>query len=375
MATGVVKAAKEVDKVRNTTQKQIELLGTETATFGSTGGKIASHNDPYVLQRGVYHRLNKQVLEENNLRQDTISVQINFQSFEAHIIEVIQQALASFNQFVGGQAQRDQAMYADILATAQRIPPDFEWSGFVNRRGDMLVDPNGPPRSVEDIQFANQNHVATQPLIEGTLERKSRSMLSSGYSTGYYVVTPAGYLHEFKDNDNLRKDPTPDLSIYLPDAVIGATNGTKFNVKGKDVSKGLSAKLSGNSEIAFKAHTAEDAEKWFSVISSVAGSSPVPYASVPGSPIESRQNTLPAAGGIDSKVAEGPNNAVARTGTMPLQEHNAVDARHPGLIQTQGITGGQTLASPVSAGGQSSGVVHAPTPTSAIAHATGDKKI
>ena len=116
--------------------------------------------------------------------------------------------------------------------------------------GEMLVDPNSPDRSMDAITFPNQNHKSTKPLIEGTLERKSRNKLSfSGYSAGYYVVTPSKYLHEFRDNDNLRKDPTPELSIYLPDATIGATNGEKFNVKGKDVSKGLGSKLSGSSEI------------------------------------------------------------------------------------------------------------------------------
>jgi len=111
----------------------------------------------------------------------------------------------------------------------------------------------------------------------------------SGYSTGYYVVTPSKYLHGFKDNDNYRTDPTPELSIYLPDAVIGATNGEKFNVKGKDLSGGISSKLSGSSEIAFKAHTAADAETWFEVIKSTAGASPgsiLPSAnSEPNSPI------------------------------------------------------------------------------------------
>lgn len=176
--------------------------------------------------------------------------------------------MASFNQFVGGQAQKDQSLYGDMLATAQRIPADFEWKGFVSRNGNLLVDPNSDPRSVNSIAFPNQNHSATQPLIEGTLERKSRSMLSSGYSTGYYVVTPSKFLHEFKDNDNFRKDPTPELSIYLPDATIGSTNGEKFNVKGKDHSKGIGAKLSGTSEIAFKAHSPADAQKWFQVSNS-----------------------------------------------------------------------------------------------------------
>lgn len=217
-----------------------------------------------------------------------MAVQHNFSAFEGHVIEVIQQAMEAFNQFVGGQAQNDQQLYADMLASAQRVPVDFEWTNFVERSGSMLVDPAAGDRSVDSITFPNQGHTATQPLIEGTLERKSRNKLSmGGYSSGYYVVTPSKFLHEFKDNDNIRKDPQPELSIYLPDAIIGAPSGPKFNVKGKDVSKGLSSKLSGNSEIAFKAHTDADAQKWFEVIRDAAGATgpAETYASEPSTPI------------------------------------------------------------------------------------------
>ena len=281
-------------------------------------------------------------MEENNHNHDLISVQANFQQFETHIIEVIQQAMLSFNQFVGGQAQKVEQLYSDMLGTAQRVPPDFEWSRFVERNGNMLVDPHAPERTIESIVVPNQNHRSTKPLIEGSLERKSRNKLSlSGYSTGYYAVTPSKYLHEFKDNDNLRKDPVPELSIYLPDATIGAPNGEKFHIKGKDVSKGLGGKLTGSSELSFKAHTAADAQKWFDVVRSVAGAAPLTSEPVsPVSPAENR-NTVPPA------YAEGSAPAVAAEKPGP-----------PAALQTTGLTGGQTVASPATA-----------TPVSAIDHA------
>jgi hypothetical protein len=331
LSSGALKGAKEVDKARNATQKHIELLGQQAASYESSGGKMTPDDDPYVVHRGVYHRLNKQVLEENNSRNDLISVQDNFSSFEAHIIEVIQQAMMSFNQFIGGQAQKDQTLYSDMLGSAQSVPPNFEWQRFVQRNSNILIDPNSGERSVDSISFPNQNHKSTQPLIEGTLERKSRNMLSmGGYSTGYYVVTPSKFLHEFKDNDNIRKDPTPELSIYLPDATIGATNGEKFNVKGKDVSKGLSGKLSGSSEIAFKAHTAADAQKWFEVIRQAAGAGPMEAymgsePTTPVSPVEKR-NTDPAFHGSGVNVT-----------------------RQPAQLKMQGVINGETVASPVAA--------------------------
>lgn len=345
LSSGAVKGAKEVEKARNTTQKHIELLGQQTASYESSGGKMNANDDPYVVHRQVFHRLNKQVLEENNHRHDLIAVQSNFAQFETHVIEVIQQAMMSFNQFVGGQAQKDQQLLTDMLGAAQAVPPDFEWNKFTERSQSMLVDPNSSDRTVDSINFPNQGHKSTKPLIEGTLERKSRNKLSMGYSTGYYVVTPSKFLHEFKDNDNFRKDPTPEMSIYLPDAIIGATNNEKFNVKGKDVSKGLSSKLSGTSEIAFKAHTAADAAKWFEVIRSVAGASPASATvdSEPASPVSPTEKRV---------VSQPPTYA-----EKPPTSASASAAEKPAAIQTSGMTGGETVKSPAQA-----------TPVSAVDH-------
>ncbi|KAK4201113.1 hypothetical protein QBC40DRAFT_278876 [Triangularia verruculosa] len=312
LAHGAEKGAKEVEKARNHTQKHIELLGQHTAAFESSGGKHTPADDPYVIQRGVLHRLNKQVQEENNQRNDLIAVQANFQEFEAHVITTVQQAMEAFNSFAGGQALKVQALYADMLGSAQRIPPDFEWKNFVKRSGDKLVDPAEGPRTVEAIQFPNQNHGSTKALIEGSLERKSRNKLSWGYSTGYYVVTPAKFLHEFKDDDNYRKDPTPELSIYLPDAVIGSPAGEKFNVKGKDKSGGLGGKLSGSSELSFKAHSPAEALKWFEVIKKVAGATPgSPTVPSPAEEVKVNPVEAAAAPAVTGVTEEKPKPVVA----------------------------------------------------------------
>lgn len=262
LKSGALKGSKAVDKARAVTQKHIELLGQHAAAHSALANtKVDPQHDPYVLRRGINHRLNKQVIEENNSRKDTITVQNSFAEFEAHVVQTVQLAMDSFFQFMGGQLDQQRALYGDILGSAQKITPDYEWTRFVKRNDGILIDPEQPPRSFSSISFPNQDHGSTKPVIEGTLERKSRAIIK-GYSTGYYVVTPARYLHEFKDNDDFAKDPTPELSLYLPDCVIGAIDGVKFNIKGKD----KSSTFSTTSELQFKAHTPNDAEKWWRVI-------------------------------------------------------------------------------------------------------------
>jgi len=270
LTKGAGKGAKLVDKARNTSQKHIELLGEKTAAFDSTGGKVTAHDDPYVLQRGVYHRLNKQIQEENANRQDMIAVQNSFAQFEAHVINTFQQGMNQFNQVLARQAEQTRGIYGDMAATSSRISPDFEWNGFMKRNGNMLIDPNGPARSIDSTTFPNRDHRATQPLIAGSLEKKGK--LLGKYDTAYYVITPSKFIHEYKTDDDFAKDPVPENSLYLPDCVVGALDGAKFNVKGKDTSKSSFAnKLSMTHEFKFKAHTIPDAEKWYRTIQSVCG--------------------------------------------------------------------------------------------------------
>jgi hypothetical protein len=320
---GAGKGAKAVEQARTTSQKHIELLAQQSSHFDSTGGRISAHHDPYVLRRQTLHRLNKQILEENNNRQDLITVQNSFAQFEAHVITTVQGALNSYNQFMSNQADRQKAMLDDIAATAGVIPLDFEWQGFVQRNGHVLVNPNAPPRSMGNASFPNEGHRATKPLIEGSLERKSRGMGAlKGFSSGYYAVTPAGFLHEYKDNENFHRDPAPEVSLYLHDCIIGAVDGTKFTVKGKDSSGSkLGQKMALTSDFQFKAHTASDAQQWHSVISQFANGG----GSVPTSPMETRGNVDPIATRMDAQQPQtqgttgspngGPNNATSPQST------------------------------------------------------------
>lgn len=330
--SGAGKGSKAVDSSRSTTQKHIDALGQHTASFDSAGGKVTANNDPYVLQRGVYHRLNKQILEENNNKQDIVAVQNSFQQFEAHIVTTVQTALNSYNQFMSGQAERQKAMFGDVAATATNIPLDFEWNGFAKRYNNVLVNPAAPPRSMNDITFPNQDHRATKPLIEGSLERKSRGMGAiTGYKSGYYAVTPSGFLHEFKDNDNFQRDPTPEVSLFLPDCTVGAVDGSKFTIKGKDSSGNkIAQKMAIGADFQFKAHTSADAAQWHRIIAEQCmGTS----GSLPTSPVESR-NVTPIATRTEQPVSpaaqQGPPPAMAQQTPVPTERQQTTLASRPG---------------------------------------------
>lgn len=82
---------------------------------------------------------------------------------------------------------------------AGRVPLDVEWNHFVQKYDNVLINPAAPNREVSSIVFANQNHISTKSLIEGSLQRKGK--IFGRYSTAFYVITPSKYLHQFDGSD------------------------------------------------------------------------------------------------------------------------------------------------------------------------------
>jgi hypothetical protein len=243
-----------------------------------------------------------------------------------------------------------------MTQTAQQIPTDFEWNGFIRRSSGILIDPSSAPRTLASVQFPNQNHPSTQPLVAGSLERKSGVLRK--YSANYYVVTPSKYLHEYETDDDLAKDPTPENSLYLPDCVVGALDGAKFAIKGKDVSKGkLGMNVSTTHEYQFKAHTASDAQTWYHIIKSAAGqvTADLPEASAPTSPVSAT---------TQSSQDQSLNAALADQKAQPT----AASA------QTSGVIGDDKVALPTEAHPTERSPI-APTTTSTTDHAAVPEKI
>ncbi|EGE85622.1 PH domain-containing protein [Blastomyces gilchristii SLH14081] len=269
---GAEKCAKQVRKATAATHKHIEMLGKYTAAF-DVGGKLEPAHDPYILRRGTSHRMNRQVAEENNYREEMLQVQNSLSLFESHIVKTMQAALLQFSNCMGAHSGSVGKLYANMVDTAQQIPDNFEWMNFSVRNEEILINPDKPARTISDAIFPNQTHSATKALIEGTLERKSRAMIK-GYSPGYYAISPAGYLHGFKDNDDYNREPTADISLYIPECSIGSGDGVKFTIKGKDVSGGkVGQAFSTTTELTFKAHSKEIAEDWLDVLTKLANRS------------------------------------------------------------------------------------------------------
>ena len=77
-----------------------------------------------------------------------------------------------------------------LTAKTLRLPPEHEWSAFVERDPQM-VDPRVALREVEEIEYPGRRHPAVTVVQSGMLERKSKYLKS--FTPAWYVIFALAY--------------------------------------------------------------------------------------------------------------------------------------------------------------------------------------
>ena len=171
---------------------------------------VTAKEDPWYTNSLVARQLQKQVQEENALQKSIIIMQQNSEHFEEGVIRAIQTAWETFDNWSSRfvfhpnstltyayEKNRMSTSVQDTWATMgvlmKSVQPNTEWLAFA-ARSDHLLDPETPLRNIDHINYPGKDDPSVLPVHEGMLERKKR--FSKNYTEGYYVLTPAGYLHE-----------------------------------------------------------------------------------------------------------------------------------------------------------------------------------
>lgn len=159
-----------------------------------------------------------------------------------------------------------QESWGNMGVLMKSVQPNTEWLAFA-ARSDHLLDPETPLRSIDHINYPGKDDPSVLPVHEGLLERKKR--FTRNYNEGYYVLTPAGYLHELASSD-YTQHPEPRMSIFLPECTLGAPSSMnarsyKFHIEGRrgGPAKGLGRALGSNVAFTFRAGSYEDMMEWW----------------------------------------------------------------------------------------------------------------
>jgi hypothetical protein len=152
------------------------------------------------------------------------------------------------------------------------LAPDREWISFA-ARSDHLLDPDTPLRNPETIDYPSKEDPSVIPVHVGLLERKKR--WTRAYSESFFVLTAAGYLHEYPSSDPQARI-TPIFSLFLPLCTLGPPSSAttsrshKFHIEGRKDATGMrtTGLLGRNSQHAytFRCRSHEEMMEWWNDI-------------------------------------------------------------------------------------------------------------
>ncbi|KAI0346209.1 hypothetical protein BDW22DRAFT_1368551 [Trametopsis cervina] len=228
------KLATSVAKERNLSEKLIGDLGTNISILKNTPMSVTSRTDPYVINQAVFRQLVKQVHTENALQKSLLLTQSSSALFEASLIQALQSAWATYEEWRSRMDNGIQDIWKTLERSMSSLAPDREWIAFAARE-DHLIDPETPLRDPANIHYPSKDDPSVLPVHTGLMERKKR--YTRTYRESYYVLTAAGFLHEYASSDPAQSDH-PTFSLFLPMCTLGPPSAPgaashKFHIEGR----------------------------------------------------------------------------------------------------------------------------------------------
>ncbi|KAF7302372.1 PH domain-containing protein [Mycena chlorophos] len=273
------KLASNVARERELSTRLISELSSGISSFKNTPMAVTNKTDPFVINQAVVRQLTKQVHEENLLQKSIIIMQQNSAHFEEGIVRAIQSAWQTYDEWQARMAASIGSTHSELTTHMASLAPDREWLAFSGRT-DHLLDPETPLRNPATIMYPSKDDPSVAPVHAGLLERKKR--YTRAYKEHYFVLTPAGFLHEYASSDPVNSRE-PLFSLFLPMCTLGPPSGNnakshKFHIEGRKDGSGTTksgsvrrtlsiSRLSGSDHAwSFRARSREEMMEWWNDI-------------------------------------------------------------------------------------------------------------
>ncbi|KAH9811880.1 Pleckstrin domain-containing protein [Melampsora americana] len=251
-----------VARERESSIRLITSLTRSIAFVKHSPLNLESRQDPWLCNQLVLEQLRKQVQEENMLQKSILIMQTNSAQFEEGLVRAIQSIWAVYHEYNTRKSGEVYNRWASSANLIDAISPTTEWEAFSSRE-NCLLDPDTPLRNPQKINYPGIGDPCTIPIHQGILLRKKRYTRS--YGEGYFVITPAGYLHEFKSSD-IRKSSTPELSIFLLECTLGPPSHFQARTQKFDLILGKKSKFNRGQAYTFRAKNNNELMIWWNAL-------------------------------------------------------------------------------------------------------------
>ncbi|ODQ79982.1 hypothetical protein BABINDRAFT_161636 [Babjeviella inositovora NRRL Y-12698] len=248
-------------------------LGIATRSVSVDEYQYSPKDDPYLLKLRLELQLRKQLIEENYIKENFVSLQSAGEQLDKIIFKEISNALNKYSVCLCQEMDSPvNHLLKELKTTILSKPANFEWENFIMQNPQhFMVAAQVHPRKLSSILYPHKEVFLNKCIRSGYLLKKNKIL--KNYATNFYVLTP-NFIHEFKTPDR-KNDPYPTMSLNLSDIIVANLNQSlgKFSinvtVSSSSKSKSTMVLASGatsaitKTSFVFKCTDPVDLAKWF----------------------------------------------------------------------------------------------------------------
>lgn len=172
---------------------------------------VKDTNDIFILP-AVVKQMVKVYRQENKIHETVLRLQRETLISEEQLVEEFRRLCQHIYSMRETSTLGIDRGLESIMETFNNVKMDSDWINFCQQNKDHLVSEAAAFRHPDHLQYPNHSHALLQPIFAARMERKSKIL--HHWHEYIYVLTPAGFLHEYR---NVKNYPSkPDATIFVP---------------------------------------------------------------------------------------------------------------------------------------------------------------
>ncbi|KAI8922347.1 hypothetical protein DFJ77DRAFT_506126 [Powellomyces hirtus] len=350
---------------------------------GADKDSTAASRDPWAANIALKKHIATCVHKQDHYRAVLLAQQEHFATFESTIVQTLRVVLSTFFDWQKKDLDASHDVFKKLKATLHTLDVARDWDSFRKRHMDRIIEKDTRTLNEGDIIYDGRENALVASDKEGILYRRESGMkfgFRKAWKDTLVVVTSANYLHAlppsfsqtaFSTSSSSLPDQQedansskigPELSLYLPDCVIGPLMMNEKEPEEFIIQQKAGGMFGGEKKHKFKGANMDQSAMWWAYLNErvrMAKPQPQPtantFAAKPATPsaAPSRQSTSsvgqtvdPLVGAVVDPPRSNPLHKPIRHNPDPLGASVAVKAATATSIHSKPLTPSRSSPAP-----------------------------
>ncbi|CAO3639440.1 unnamed protein product [Cunninghamella echinulata] len=202
-----------LSKLKDEAARRLHKLAQQLAYFDRYPDNGSTKEDPWLINTRVVKQVMKVYQQENKMHEAIVILQREVMTLEKQIIEELRNFFTELYKLREESSLGIDRGMEQLLQIVNNVANDQDWIYFSQHCKNQLISEYAVYRHPDKLQYPNHSHPLVHPLYAASMER--RSSVLHNWSEYIYVLTPAGFLHEYRNPKSYPSHPTS--TIFIPD--------------------------------------------------------------------------------------------------------------------------------------------------------------